>query len=109
VEERRSYAKVARVYMSKGGYPAALTAMDLSVSKAIADVVDAAVGGGLVKMPILGGSSPMYIFENLKLPVISVPIVNYDDNQHASNENLRIGHFWRGMEVYGAILVDLKW
>jgi acetylornithine deacetylase/succinyl-diaminopimelate desuccinylase-like protein len=109
VEERRTHTKVARVYMSKGGYPAALTSMDLPVSKAIADVIDSAVGGGLVKMPILGGSSPMYIFENLKLPVISVPIVNYDDNQHASNENLRIGHFWRGMEVYGAILVDLKW
>jgi len=109
VDERRTHAKVARVMMSKGGYPAALTSMDLPVSKALADVVDAAAGGGLVKMPILGGSSPMYIFENLGLPVISVPIVNYDDNQHSPNENLRIGHFWRGMEIYGAILADLKW
>ncbi|MFZ0820771.1 MAG: M20/M25/M40 family metallo-hydrolase [Candidatus Acidiferrales bacterium] len=109
VQDRRTHAKVARVVMSKGSYPAALTSMDLPVSKALSDVVDAAVGGGLVKMPILGGSSPMYIFENLKLPVISVPIVNYDDNQHSPNENLRIGHFWRGMEVYGAIIADLKW
>ncbi len=109
VEERRAHSKVARVEMAKGSYPAALTSMDLPVSKALADVVDAAVGGGLVKMPILGGSSPMYIFENLGLPVISVPIVNYDDNQHSPNENLRIGHFWRGIEIYGAILADLKW
>ncbi len=109
VEERRTHAKVARVAMSKGGYPASLTSMDLPVSKTLAEVVDAAAGGGLVRMPILGGSSPMYIFENLGLPVISVPIVNYDDNQHSPNENLRIGHFWRGIEIYGAILADLKW
>ena len=56
-----------------------------------------------------GGSSPMYIFENFGLPVINVPIVNYDDNQHSPNENLRIGNFWQGMEIYGALLTDLKW
>jgi acetylornithine deacetylase/succinyl-diaminopimelate desuccinylase-like protein len=83
--------------------------MDLPVSTSLMDVIDSAVGGGLVKMPIVGGSSPMYIFENLGLPVINVPIVNYDDNQHSPNENLRIGYFWRGIEIYGAILADLKW
>jgi acetylornithine deacetylase/succinyl-diaminopimelate desuccinylase-like protein len=109
VEERRTHAKVARVEMTRGSYPASLTSMDLPVSKSLMEVVDSAVGGGLVKMPIVGGSSPMYIFENLGLPVINVPIVNYDDNQHSPNENLRIGYFWRGMEIYGAILADLKW
>ena len=34
-EERRTHAKVARVTMSAGGYPASLTSMDLPVSKAI--------------------------------------------------------------------------
>jgi acetylornithine deacetylase/succinyl-diaminopimelate desuccinylase-like protein len=95
--------------MSAGGYPASLTSMDLPVSKALATVVNAAVGGNLVRMPMSGGSSPMYIFENFGLPVINVPIVNYDDNQHSPNENLRIGNFWQGMEIYGALLADLKW
>jgi len=108
-EERRTHAKVARVSMSAGEYPANLTSMDLPVSKALVEVVNAAAGGGLVKMPLVGGSSPMYIFENLNLPVINVPIVNYDDNQHSPNENLRIGYFWHGMEIYGALLADLKW
>jgi acetylornithine deacetylase/succinyl-diaminopimelate desuccinylase-like protein len=107
-EERRTHAKVARVAMSSGGYPANLTSMDLPVSKALVEVVNDAAGG-LVKMPLVGGSSPMYIFENLGLPVINVPIVNYDDNQHSPNENLRIGYFWHGMEIYGALLADLKW
>jgi len=42
-------------------------------------------------------------------PVIGVPIVNYDNNQHAANENLRIGNLWRGIEVYGAIMAILRW
>ena len=41
--------------------------------------------------PSLGGSVPMYIFENLKIPWIGVPIVNYDNHQHSSDENLRLG------------------
>jgi acetylornithine deacetylase/succinyl-diaminopimelate desuccinylase-like protein len=108
VEERRAHDKIARV-TSNEGYPASLTSMDLPVSKAIVEVVSASVGGGLITMPLVGGSSPMYIFENLGLPVINVPIVNYDDNQHSPNENVRIGYFWRGIEIYGAILADLKW
>jgi acetylornithine deacetylase/succinyl-diaminopimelate desuccinylase-like protein len=109
MEDRQRYAKIARVEMSAGAYPASLTSMDLPVSKALADVVNAAIGGGLIRMPMSGGSSPMYIFESLRLPVINVPIVNYDDNQHSPNENLRIGNFWQGMEIYGALLADLKW
>ena len=51
----------------------------------------------------------MYIFENLKMPVVGVPIVNYDNNQHAANENVRLGHFWRGMEIYAALMAELHW
>ncbi|MGH9594101.1 MAG: M20/M25/M40 family metallo-hydrolase, partial [Bryobacteraceae bacterium] len=109
LEERRTHDRVARVTLTTGGYPASMTPMDQPVAKALTEVVDAAVGGNVVKMPILGGSSPMHIFENLGLPVIGVPIVNYDDNQHAQNENLRIGYLWRGMDIFGAILADLKW
>jgi hypothetical protein len=56
-----------------------------------------------------GGSIPMYIFERLNLPVIGVPIVNFDNNQNAPDENLRLGNLWRGMEIYGAVLADLRW
>ncbi len=109
MEDRQRYPKIARVEMSAGAYPASFTSMDLPVSRALVDVVNAAVGGGLIRMPMSGGSSPMYIFESLRLPVINVPVVNYDDNQHSPNENLRIGNLWMGMEVYGALLADLKW
>jgi acetylornithine deacetylase/succinyl-diaminopimelate desuccinylase-like protein len=107
-DERRTHARVARLDY-EGGYPATRTSMDLPVSVAVAGVLDAALGGGVVKAPTLGGSVPMHLFDRLGLPVIGVPIVNYDNSQHSHNENLRVGHFWRGMETYAALLAALRW
>jgi len=103
-----SHARIAKV-IYEGGYRASRTAMDLPVSQALVKVVEDATEGSTVIAPALGGSVPMYIFEDLGLPWIGVPIVNYDNHQHSSDENLRLGHFWRGMEIYGAILADLNW
>jgi len=107
-EERRTHACVARLDYG-GGYPATRTSMDLPVSAAVARVLDDALGGGVVKAPTLGGSVPMYVFDRLGLPVIGVPIVNYDNSQHSHNENLRVGHFWRGIETYAVLLAALRW
>ncbi len=107
-EERAKYPLLARVEFG-GGYPAARTSMDLPVSQALVHVTEAALGAPVVKMPTLGGSAPMYIFENLRMPVIGVPIVNHDNRQHSEDENLRLGNFWRGIEIFGALLADLKW
>jgi acetylornithine deacetylase/succinyl-diaminopimelate desuccinylase-like protein len=108
MNERREHARIAKV-VDEGGYRASRTAMDLPVSKALVRVVQDATGGNAVIAPTLGGSVPMYIFEDLGLPWIGVPIVNYDNHQHSSDENLRLGQFWRGIEEYGAILADLSW
>jgi acetylornithine deacetylase/succinyl-diaminopimelate desuccinylase-like protein len=108
MEERRTHARIAKV-VYEGGYRASRTSMDLPVSMAVVGVVKAAAGNDTVVMPSSGGSVPMYIFEDLGLTVVGVPIVNYDNHQHSSDENLRLGHFWRGMEIYGAILADMNW
>lgn len=107
-EERRSHPRVARVEFG-GGYPATRTSMDLPVSVAVARVLDGAFGGTVVKAPTLGGSVPMHVFDRLGLPVIGVPIVNYDNSQHSHNENLRLGHFWRGIETYAVLMATLAW
>jgi len=108
LEERRTHARIAKV-VDEGGYRASRTPMDLPMSKAVVELVRAAAGKDTVVMPSSGGSVPMYIFEDLGLQWVGVPIVNYDNHQHSSDENLRLGHFWRGMETYGAILADLNW
>ena len=108
MEERREHPRIAKI-INEGGYRAPRTPMDLPVSKALVQVVQDATGGTAVIAPTLGGSVPMYIFEDLGLPWIGVPIVNYDNHQHSADENLRLGQFWRGIEEYGAILADLSW
>ena len=107
MDERRAHDKVAKV-IEQGGYRASRTQMDLPVSKAIVSVMKDAEGD-VVIAPTLGGSVPMYVFEDLGLPWVGVPIVNYDNHQHSSDENLRLGHFWRGMEVFGTLLAGLNW
>jgi len=108
MEERRTHALIAKV-INQGGYRASRTSMELPASVAVIGLMRAATGGDLVIAPTLGGSVPMYIFEDLGLPWIGVPIVNYDNHQHSSDENLRLGHLWRGIETYAALLADLNW
>ncbi len=107
-EERMQHPRIARVVMGDG-YPAARTPMDLPVSRAVVSAIEAAAGEPAVKLPTTGGSVPMYIIERMGLPIIHVPIVNHDNNQHSPNENLRIGHFRRGIEIFAAVLAALDW
>ena len=61
-------------------------------------------------MPMMGGSAPLYDFADaLQVPVIGLPIVNHDNSQHAANENLRLRNLWDGIDVYAALLAELRW
>jgi acetylornithine deacetylase/succinyl-diaminopimelate desuccinylase-like protein len=106
-ETRLAHPKVARLYWSLD-YPAARTSMDLPISRAVADIVERATGAPPVQAPMLGGSIPMVLFtETLQVPVIGVPIVNHDNNQHGIDENLRLQNLWDGIEIYAALLAGL--
>jgi acetylornithine deacetylase/succinyl-diaminopimelate desuccinylase-like protein len=88
-----------------GGYPAGRTAMDLPIARAITKAVSDGSGGSIVRLPTLGGSAPFYLFSDvLKVPTIGLSIVNFDNNQHGPNENVRIKNIWDGMETMAAIL-----
>ena len=88
-----------------GGYPAGRTSMDLPIARAITKAVSDASGGAIVRLPTLGGSAPFYLFSDvLKVPTIGLSIVNFDNNQHGPNENVRIKNIWDGMETMAAIL-----
>jgi acetylornithine deacetylase/succinyl-diaminopimelate desuccinylase-like protein len=108
LDERRDHARLAKL-IDQGGYRASRTRMDLPVSKALVRVMQEATNNQTVVAPMLGGSVPMYIFEDLGLPWIGVPIVNYDNHQHGADENLRLGNLWQGIEIYAGLLADLDW
>jgi acetylornithine deacetylase/succinyl-diaminopimelate desuccinylase-like protein len=106
-ETRRAHPRIARVAWSLD-YPAARTDMSLPVSRAVIATVERAVGGPVIQVPMLGGSVPMYLFTtNLKAPLIGIPIVNHDNNQHGINENLRLRNLWDGIEVFGELMANL--
>ncbi|HJQ71579.1 MAG TPA: M20/M25/M40 family metallo-hydrolase [Blastocatellia bacterium] len=103
-ETRLKHPMIARV-TSSDGYPAMRTSMALPISKKIISAVEQAAGARVVLAPTLGGSVPLWIFESAtKAPQIGVPIVNHDNNQHASNENVRIKNLWDGIEVFAALM-----
>ena len=53
-----------------------------------------------VILPTMGGSLPLHdLAQALSMPLISLPLANHDDNQHAPNENLRLGHFVQGIST----------
>jgi acetylornithine deacetylase/succinyl-diaminopimelate desuccinylase-like protein len=102
---RLAHPRIARVVWAPGGYPANRTAMDSPVARAVIDVAVDTTGKPPVVLPTMGASAPSYMFtQALHVPVIIVPIANYDDNQHAANENLRVQNLWDGIELYAEIM-----
>jgi len=104
LETRRTRPRLVRLAWG-AGYPAARTSMDLPVSRAVVKALEQALGAPVVRMPTLGGSVPMRLFQDKTgSTVIGLPIANHDDNQHAANENLRLQNLWDGIEAYAGIL-----
>jgi acetylornithine deacetylase/succinyl-diaminopimelate desuccinylase-like protein len=103
--ERAQYPLLARVNVRAGGYNAERTRMDLPISKSVIDAVQSTSREKIVLLPTSGGSLPLSIItDRLKTVTISVPIANYDNNQHAENENIRIQNLWDGIETWAAIM-----
>jgi acetylornithine deacetylase/succinyl-diaminopimelate desuccinylase-like protein len=103
--ERAQYPLLARVNVRAGGYNADRTRMDLPISKSVIAAVQSTSMDKIVLLPTSGGSLPLSIItERLKTVTISVPIANYDNNQHAENENIRIQNLWDGIETWAAIM-----
>ena len=106
-ETRRAHPRIVRLIWDEG-YPGARTSMDLPVSRAVLQGVGEAVDGPLIQVPMLGGSVPISLFTDvLPVPMIIVPIVNHDNNQHAAHENLRLQNLWDGIEVFAQLFARL--
>lgn len=104
---RRVHPRIIKV-TGDAGYPATSTALDLPVARAVIRAAEASLGEPVIVEPPLGGSLPLYQFkEVLGVPLIMVPIVNHDNNQHAENENLRIRNLWDGIELYAGLVAHL--
>ena len=103
-ETRLKHEKLILIEVSSG--TAALqTSLDepvgLWAQKALESVSDEKV----VVIPMMGGTVPTApLVNSIEKPVILIPLVNADNNQHAPNENLRIGNFYSGTNALYQLL-----
>ncbi len=104
-EERLTKPLIAKVVHRDGGYNAERTRMDLPVALSVIAAVQATSSKPIVRLPTSGGSLPLSIItNNLRTVTITVPIANYDNNQHAENENIRLQNLWDGIETMAALM-----
>jgi acetylornithine deacetylase/succinyl-diaminopimelate desuccinylase-like protein len=101
---RRAHPLIARVTRGSGGFPIGKTSMDDSRT-AVAVKTIGSLDQRVAQLPTIGGSLPFATFtDTLALPTIGLAVVNFDNNQHAANENIRVGHFWEAIEIFAALL-----
>jgi acetylornithine deacetylase/succinyl-diaminopimelate desuccinylase-like protein len=105
-ETRMKFPKIIKVERDKFGFPAAKVPMDDPAILPVIEAVKAFTGDKLVLLPSEGGSNGIFtlIFDDLKKPGISVNMVNHDNNQHAEDENVRVGNLWYGIDLMAVLL-----
>jgi acetylornithine deacetylase/succinyl-diaminopimelate desuccinylase-like protein len=107
---RLAHPRIVMLRWDAGGSAAVKTDLGSPAARAATTVIEKVEGGPILKMPMVGASSGMAVMvESLQAPMIGVSIANFDDNQHAENENLRLGNLWDGVEVYAGLLSELDW
>ncbi len=107
-EERRTYPRLAAITGggSQDGKPLA-TPLDSPVGVWARAALVGAFGEEPVRIPMMGGSVPSGpLVDGLKVPVILLPLVNADNNQHAANENMRLGNYFAGVKSLHALFLQ---
>lgn len=101
---RMAHPLIAKVTRSSG-YPAVRSRMDDPRVAPLVAALTTATEGELILTPSLGGSLPLYMFEQASsAPIVILPIANFDNNQHSADENIRIGNLFYGIDAYAAVL-----
>ena len=101
---RMRHPRIVRVEW-EAGYAATRAPMDIPFSRALMAAASSGAASPPLAIPTLGGSLPTSTFEQvLGVPLVILPIANYDNNQHAANENLRLQNLWDGIELYAAVM-----
>jgi acetylornithine deacetylase/succinyl-diaminopimelate desuccinylase-like protein len=102
---RAAFPKIASVIVAETSTNAFRTSPLDPQARRIATALELAFGTAPVQLRTLGGTVPIAPFiEAIGFPAILVPTVNFDNNQHEENENLRLGHLFQAIEIVAAIL-----
>jgi acetylornithine deacetylase/succinyl-diaminopimelate desuccinylase-like protein len=107
---RLAHPKIVMVQWGEGSSMPVRIDMSGPAARAAVAAIERAEGAPILQLPMVGASSGIAVMvSDLDAPMVGVSIANYDDNQHAENENIRLGNLWDGIDVYAALLADLSW
>ncbi len=103
-EARARYPRIVRV--SRVNWTNAYrTEMTLPESVALVRTFERSWGEPPVRNRTMGGTVPIDFFiQALGMPAVGVPVVNFDNNQHSDNENLRLQNLWDAVVSFAAVL-----
>jgi len=102
---RAEHDKIARLAVSGSSTRAYRTSPDDPQATAVIGAITRTYGAPPVLIRTLGGTVPIAQFiDALSFPAIGLPVVNFDNNQHEENENLRIGHLFEAVVTIAALL-----
>ncbi|HZM80426.1 MAG TPA: M20/M25/M40 family metallo-hydrolase [Candidatus Limnocylindrales bacterium] len=105
-QERSAHRRLAR-FTPTAGYPAVRVPADLPIVGQLVRAATVASGREAVILPTVGASLPLHdLVDVLRVPTVILPIANPDNNQHAANENLRIGQLWYGVDLWALLLTQ---
>ena len=92
---------------ASGGYRAYRSKMDSPEAQELSSLLKQLDGQSPLLTPTMGGSLPIYLFEDyLDMPIIIFPVANHDNNQHGRNENLRLQNLWDAIAAYAVVISE---
>jgi len=105
-EERMKYPKIAAI-QSSISYGAFQTPFNSELGLWLDKAMKKAFQKEAIKIRTAGGSIPISPFVvTLGIPAVAVPTVNADNNQHAENENIRLGNYIDAVKTFVCILAE---
>jgi acetylornithine deacetylase/succinyl-diaminopimelate desuccinylase-like protein len=103
-----AHPRIAKVTTRAGataGGGAWRTDPDDAQARFVTEALQTGLTERLVRIRTLGGSLPANSFiDAYHVPTVGVSLANYDNNQHTDNENLRLGHLFKGIATLAAIM-----
>jgi acetylornithine deacetylase/succinyl-diaminopimelate desuccinylase-like protein len=105
-EERLRYPRIAS-FQSSISYGPFQTPFNSEAGLWLSRAMTKTFGQEPIKIRMMGGSIPISPFvTTLGIPAVSVPTVNPDNNQHAENENIRVGNYVDAVKTFLGILAE---
>ena len=102
---RAAYGRLIRIDPRGAGRNAFRTELDKPQARRVVDALTEMWNAAPLRIRTSGGTVPISPFiAALGFPALAVPTVNFDNNQHSPNENVRLGHFFDSIVTMAAIM-----